>query len=241
MFDKISKIDLQLLKELYPNDYEKKLKKLEDNYPIQYLIGYVDFYGYKINVDERVLIPRFETEYLVSDTLNLIKKYINNPNIIDIGTGSGCIAISLSKSLNIKVDALDVSFDAINLAKENAKENYADINFINEDINNFKSIKKYNVLISNPPYVPYDSNVGKETKYEPQNAIFADNNGLYFYELILNKSVSFMEEKNIICLEIGKNQGLKIKEIALKYYPNSNVIVKKDLNNIDRYVYIINN
>ena len=240
MFSKYSKTDLDLLKKIYPNNYEDQLKKLKSNYPIQYLIGHVDFYGYKICVDENVLIPRFETEYLVKETIKYIKEYIDNPVIIDIGTGSGCIAISLSKELNIDVDALDISKSALEVAKKNAEINNANINIINEDIEKFESIKKYNVLISNPPYVPFDSAVDLETKYEPQNAIFALDNGLMYYKVILSKSRQFLSNKNIIAFEIGMNQGKDIFAIAKKYYPNSNVIINKDLNGIDRFAYIIN-
>ena len=240
MFDKYAKKDLDLLKELYPNTYEEQLKKLENNYPIQYLIGYVDFLGYRINVNENVLIPRFETEYLVDDTIILINKYNINPSIIDIGTGSGCIAISLSKEFNVSVDALDISSKAIEVAKENAKINNARINFVCEDINDFKTNKKYNVLISNPPYVNKESIVDKETKYEPQNAIFANDNGLEYYKIILSKFKDFLEEKNIIAFEIGDKQVEEIIKITKEFYPNANIITKKDLNGFERYIYIIN-
>jgi len=240
MFNKISDNDLKLLKELYPNDYEEKIKKLNDNYPIQYLIGYVDFYGNKINVDERVLIPRFETEYLVSDTIKLIKESINDPKIIDLCTGSACIAISLAKEFNTEVDALDISKDALDLASINAKENNVKINFIENDVKTFNTNKKYNVLISNPPYVEKDEFVGEETKYEPQIALFADDNGLEYYKVILELSKNILEKESIISFEIGSHQGSVLKSIASNYYPNSNIIIKKDLNNLDRYMYIIN-
>ena len=240
MFDKYSKEDLNLLKELYPNNYEEQIEKLKNNYPIQYLIGYVNFFGYKINVNENVLIPRFETEYLVDDTIKLIKKNNLNSKIIDICTGSGCIAIALAKELNISVDALDISKKAIEVAKNNAKENNVDITFIKEDIRNYISNKKYNVLISNPPYVKYDEVVDLETKYEPQNAIFANDNGLEYYKIILDKSKQLLEDKNIIAFEIGDNQSNDIISIAKNYYSNSKIILKKDLNNKERYLYIIN-
>ena len=240
MFDKYSKEDLNLLKELYPNTYEEQLDKLKNNYPIQYLIGYVNFYGYKISVDENVLIPRFETEYLVDDTIKLINKYIKDPKIIDIGTGSGCIAIALAKELNTKVDAIDISESAIKLAKENAKENNANIEFINDDIRNYISSKKYNVLISNPPYVKKNTYVDEETNYEPQNAIYAEDNGLEYYKIILSKSKDMLEDKNIIAFEIGDNQANEIISIVKCYYPNSKIISKNDLNNLNRYIYIIN-
>src|SRR5574344_466847 len=123
--DFISKPDFELLKKMYPDDINKVLDKINNNYPIQYLIGYVEFLGYPIKVDNRVLIPRFETEMLVSETIKFIKDKIKTPKIIDIATGSGCIAISLSKELNTAVDALDISSSALDLAIENAKDNNA--------------------------------------------------------------------------------------------------------------------
>ena len=240
MFDKYSKNDLELLKKIYPDNYEEQLDKLRKNYPIQYLIGYVNFFGNKIFVNENVLIPRFETEYLVDDTIKLINKYISNPKIIDIGTGSGCIAIALAKELNIKVSALDISKEAIKLAKTNALENDSEIEFINEDIKKYKTESKFNVLISNPPYVRKNECVDPETKYEPQNAIFANDDGLEYYKIILEKSISILDKKNIIAFEIGKNHKNDIISIAKIYYPNANVISKNDLNNNNRYIYIIN-
>ena len=233
MFDKYNINDLNKL-----TDEQKE--KLKNNYPIQYLLGSVNFYGYELKVDERVLIPRYETEYLVDDTIKLIKQYIKEPKIIDLCTGSGCIAISLAKELNTSVDALDISLDAINLAKENAVNNNAVINFINEDIKSFNTNKKYNLIISNPPYVRLDEKVDLETKYEPQIALFANDNGLEFYKIILDKSKDILENKNIIAFEIGDKQGNSIKEYASNIYPNANIIIKKDLNNLERYVYIIN-
>lgn len=240
MTDKYSNTDLKLLKEIYPNNFDDIQKKLKDNYPIQYLIGYVNFYGYKISVNKNVLIPRFETEYLVDDTIKLINKYIKEPKIIDIGTGSGCIAISLSKQYNTIVDAIDISKAAIKVAKKNSINNKAKINFINKDIKKFNSKKLYNVIISNPPYVKIGSVVDNETKYEPQNALYANDNGLEYYKIILEKSINMLEKRNIISFEIGKDQGKEVVSIAKKYYPESKTILKKDLNGIDRYIYIIN-
>ena len=233
MFEKYNKSDLDKLT-------KEQKEKLKQDYPIQYLLGSVNFYGYEIKVDERVLIPRFETEYLVDDTIKYIKKYIKNPKIIDLCTGSACIAISLSKELNVEVDALDISSDAINLAKENAINNNAFINFINEDIKLFNTQKKYNVIISNPPYVKKDEIVDIQTKYEPQIALFANDNGLEYYKVILDKSKNILEDKFIIAFEIGATQANDIKAYAKSIYPKANIIVKKDLNNLDRNIYIIN-
>ena len=236
----ISKQDLELLKEKYPNNLDEILDKINNNYPIQYLIGNVNFYGYQINVDERVLIPRFETEYLVDETIKLIKEYQIDPKIIDICSGSGCIAITLSKELNTIVDAIDISKDAIDLAKENATLNNAKVNYIEMDIKNNIIEEKYNVLISNPPYVKLDEEVDPKTKYEPSIALYANNNGLEFYEIILKQSLDILEDKSIIAFEIGSTQKEDLTNITKKYYPNSTIITKQDLNNLDRYIFVIN-
>ena len=217
--------------------------KLDNNYPIQYLIGDVDFYGYKIKVDERALIPRFETEGLIELVLNTIKDYdIPVNNILDIGTGTGCIDIVLSKKLNNTcISTIDISSDALELAKENYKLNNVDnINVINNDIFKYEVKDKYDLIISNPPYVDYDEDVDKETKYEPQNAIFADNHGLVFYEYIIKESVNWINNNSIIAFEIGYNQGNYLKEYAEKYYPDSIININKDLSGRDRYLLIIN-
>lgn len=238
--ESISNLDYELLKEIYKDKIDDAIKKYENGYPIQYLIGYVDFYGYKINVDERVLIPRFETEGLVDETIKLIKNLNIEPSIVEIGTGSGCISIVLSKELDTHIDAIDISKNAIDLASTNAANNLCDINFYLGDIRNYEFNKKYNVLISNPPYVSRDEEVDPRTTFEPQNAIFAEDNGLEIYKVILDRSKEFLEEKNIICFEIGMTQGNAIKEYAHKVYPNSVISIKKDLSNRDRYLFIIN-
>lgn len=238
----ISNTDYELLKKLYPNNMDEIIKKINNDYPIQYLIGDVDFYGYTIKVDERALIPRFETEGLVDNLIKLIKTQTNYPalKILEIGTGSGCIAITLSKELDTTVDALDISKDAIDLASSNAVLNNANVNFALGDVKNCTISKKYNILVSNPPYVKYDEPVDPATKYEPQNALFALNNGLEFYEIILKRSKEFLESKNIIAFEIGCTEGQDITNIAKSYYPNAYIQVKQDLAGKDRYIFIIN-
>lgn len=238
----ISNTDYELLKKLYPNNMDEIIKKINNDYPIQYLIGDVDFYGYTIKVDERALIPRFETEGLVDNLIKLIKTQTNYSalKILEIGTGSGCIAITLSKELDTTVDALDISKDAIDLASSNAVLNNANVNFALGDIKNCTISKKYNILVSNPPYVKYDEPVDPATKYEPQNALFALNNGLEFYKIILKRSKEFLVSKNIIAFEIGCTEGQDITTIAKSYYPNAYIQVKKDLAGKDRYIFIIN-
>lgn len=238
----MNNFDEELIKKNVPHeDIESSLRKLSEGYPVQYIIGNVDFYDTLIQVNEDVLIPRFETEYLVDDLLKYLKNYnFVNPRILDIGTGSGCIAISIKKNIKSKIDAIDISSNAIELAKKNALNNNMEINFMNEDVNSFEPVNKYDVIVSNPPYVAYDVEVDAKTKYEPQNAIFASDNGLYFYKVILEKSVNWLNKKSLIAFEIGHNQASTIKALCQKYYPESLIIAKSDLNGFDRYIYVIN-
>ena len=231
-----------LIKKYVPKDlWQSALEKLSKGYPVQYIVGNVEFMGNIINVNEDVLIPRFETEYLVNDVLKLIKDYdLKNPKILDIGTGSGCIAISIKKSILCDMSALDISQKAINVAKENASLLKTDINFICEDMENYTCEEKYDVIISNPPYVSYDGKVDEKIKYEPQNAIFAKEDGLYFYKIIFKKALKLVNKKFIIALEIGDGQGEILQNMAQTYFPLAKVYYKKDLNNFDRYLYIIN-
>jgi len=228
--------NIEYLKKYYKGNIEDAIKRLNDGEPVQYIVGDVDFYGNIIKVDKRVLIPRFETEGLVEIAL----KYLTNTNldIIDLGTGSGCIPITLKKKLpNINMDAVDISKDALELAKENAKLNNVEINFVHRDM--LKPIeKKYDCIISNPPYIPYDEEVMDIVKNnEPHLALYADNNGLYFYEGILKNYKEHLKDKYYIFFEMGYNQGEKIKQLALKYL-DCNVEIKKDLQGFDRYVII---
>jgi len=228
--------NLEYLKKYYKGNIEDAIERLNNGETVQYIVGDVDFYGNIIKVDKRVLIPRFETEGLVEIALS----YLTNTNIdvVDLGTGSGCIPITLKKKLpNINIDAVDISSDALEVARENAKLNNVDINFIEGDM--LKPLtKKYDCIISNPPYIAYDEAVMDIVKNnEPNNALYADNDGLYFYYEILKNCNKYLKDKYYIFFEIGYSQGKKIKEIALKYL-NCSVEIKKDLQGFDRYVII---
>lgn len=235
--------DIELIKKFLPEDkWESSINKLKEGYPVQYIIGNVEFYDCVINVNENVLIPRFETEYLVQDLIKLMKNSnILQPDILDIGTGSGAIAIALKKNYPCFVSAIDISKNAIELAKQNAKLNHTNVMFLNSSIEEYDSNIKYDVIVSNPPYVMNDEYVDEKTKYEPQNAIFVPNkDGLYFYRIILEKSKYLLKTPGIIAFEIGEAQKNSLRELASKYYPSAKIIQKKDLNNLDRYFYIIN-
>lgn len=219
------------------NKLEENLKRLENGEPVQYIVGNVDFYGYNFNVDKRVLIPRFETEELIEKTLKLIKK--ENIDIVDIGTGSGCIAITLKKELPLaQIDAVDISNAALEVAKSNAIKNNADINFINGDMLKPLS-KKYNLIISNPPYISEEDEIDEIVKNnEPSIALYAKNYGLYYYEEILKNASTYLKEDGIIAFEIGYMQGKNLIEMAHKYLPNKKVLIEKDMQNKDRFCFI---
>lgn len=221
--------------------YHNALKELEKGRPIQYIIGEVNFYGYNFKVNENVLIPRFETELLVDKTIKKIKKLFNKPiDIIDLGTGSGCIAITLKKETNSNVYALDISKEALEVASDNAALNNADINLINEDMTKYTN-KKYDVIISNPPYIAYDEEIMNIVKNnEPHSALYADNEGLYYYEQIIKNIPKITKDRYLVCFEIGCTQGDRIIKIANKYLKDINILVEKDYANLDRFVFITN-
>lgn len=232
--------DLEYIKKYYKGNIEEAIKQLEQGIPVQYIVGNVDFYGYEFKVNKNVLIPRFETEELVNRIIKYIKKYINNPKIVDLGTGSGCIAITLSKELDTNVDAVDISEKALEVAKLNNKNNNSNVLFYQGDMLEPLN-KKYNVIISNPPYISRNEEIQDVVKNnEPELALYADNDGLYYYEQILKNVNKYLEDKYIIAFEIGYLQGERIKELALKYLNNIKISIEKDLSAKDRFVFITN-
>lgn len=228
-----------LKKYLKTNELAQGLKRLKKGQPVQYIIGNVNFYGNTIDVTKDTLIPRFETELLVSKTIDYIKSYFKKKvSIIDLGTGSGNIAITLAQKIPSEVTAVDISPKALNIARKNAKKNGVKIKFYQNDMLN-NITEKFDVIISNPPYISYDEKVEDIVKNnEPSIALYAKNNGLEFYEKILSKAKNNINEKALIAFEIGKDQGANVKNIALKYFPNSKIIIEKDYPGKDRFVFI---
>ena len=231
--------DIEYLKKYYKGNIEDAINELNKGIPVQYIVGNVDFYGNTIKVNRNVLIPRFETEELVSKTISYIKEYFNKKiDIVDLGTGSGCIAITLKKELDCNVDAVDISSEALEVAKTNAKDNDVDINFINGDMLNPLN-KKYDCIISNPPYISYDEEIMDIVKNnEPHTALYADNDGLYFYEEILKDAEKYLKDKYIIVFEIGYTQGNKVIELINKYLKNVEYKLEKDMAGKDRFIFI---
>ena len=182
--ENISNLDWNLLCQKYDN-LEEVIAKIDEGYPIAYLIGDVSFYGYPFKVNENVLIPRFETETLIEKTIKLIKILnLENSNLIDLGTGSGVIAITLKKEIpSLNITAIDKSKEALKVAIANSKLNNVNVDFQNQDIFNYELPENISIVISNPPYIEEDSNYNQNVLYEPKEAIFVSNiNPLIYYE-----------------------------------------------------------
>ena len=233
--------DIEYLKKYYKGNMIEALNRLDDGEPVQYIVGNVDFYGYNFDINKNVLIPRFETEQLVEKTINYINKIFDKKiDIVDLGTGSGCIAITLKKELDCNVTAVDISDKALKVARGNANKNNVLIDFLEGDM--LKPLnKKYDLIISNPPYISKDEKIMDIVKNnEPHIALYADKEGLYYYEEILKNANKYLKENYLIAFEIGQEQANKIKEMAKLYLYHPYIKIEKDLQGLDRFVFITN-
>ena len=215
---------------------------LEKDYPVQYIIGYVDFYGLKINVNEFTLIPRYETEYLIELTLKEIKKMnLANPKILDLCTGSGAIGLTLKSLLpSSEVTLSDISKDALMVANKNKNELNLDVNIIESDL--FKNIPgKFDIIISNPPYVMTNEILPKDVLYEPHLALYSGPKGIDHIEEIFKNIKSHLNNKYLIALEINEKSEPDITNLIKTYFEkNINYKFMKDLAGKTRYLFITN-
>jgi release factor glutamine methyltransferase len=233
--------DIEYLKKyLEDSKLEEGIRRLNNGEPVQYIVGNVDFYGNTFIVNKNVLIPRFETEELVEKTIKYVKEYFDKKiDIVDLGTGSGCIAITLKKEINSNVDAVEISDTALEIAKLNAKNNNVDIKFIEGDMLNSLT-KKYDLIISNPPYISYDEEIMDIVKNnEPHIALYAEDKGLYYYKEIIKNANKYLKDNGLLAFEIGYLQGNDLVEYAKLYFDN--VKIEKDLSGKDRFLFIKNN
>lgn len=252
-----AKIEVKMMIEHYCNytaldvirgvklDYEKlKIVKEKAQYrartklPIQYIIGVADFMGSKYVVNENVLIPRCDTEHLVLKVLDAIRTN-SYKSVLDIGTGSGCIPCSIAQSSDCEITSVDVSKGALEIAEENAKSLGVDkkIRFLKSDL--FKELngQKFDVIVSNPPYIPKNTEVQKEVTFEPKLALFTeDNDGLEFYKRIIPDAKNYLNKNGFIAFEIGYNQGNAVYDL-LEQAGFKNVMIEKDMAGLDRVVY----
>ena len=216
----------------------KYVKKRLGHMPIQYILNKAYFCGLPLYVNENVLIPRFDTEVLVEEVLKVSKKD-KSKRILDICTGSGAIAIALKKLGGFeRVDALDISDKALEVAKRNANELDLNINFLKSDM--FSSLtceNKYDIIVSNPPYIQSDvvDTLESEVKdFEPRLALDGDADGMKFYKIIAENYENYLADNGVLALEIGYDEANDIRAL----FEGKNVVIKKDPANLDRVAII---
>ena len=224
--------------------FETEFKKyLYDNVPIQYIIGYQTFYGYDYIVDDRVLIPRYETEELVENVLLYYDEYFSGQkvDVCDIGTGSGAIALTLAlEEKNMSVVASDISFDALEVANANNLKHNANVKFLQGDMVEPLYGMQFDIIVSNPPYIPVSEEVDSLVKdNEPNIALFGGNDGLKFYRIIVENLPKIAKEKFVLAFEHGYDKNDEIEAIIKGVYPNAKVIHKKDMQGKNRMTFAI--
>ena len=225
------------LNESNQNLFSSALERLKTHEPIQYVLGKTTFMNLEFKVNSSVLIPRPETEELVR---LMLKEDLDGKEVLDIGTGSGCIAISLTKNLhNAKVSALDISKDALEVALENAELNNVNIEFIHADIFEYQSDKKYDVIVSNPPYVLESEKMLMKQNvlnYEPEIALFVDDiNALKYYESVIKFSLNNLNPQGQIFFETNENYKDELNKLAQNYEYNI-IEFKLDINDKNRFL-----
>jgi len=224
---------------------EEILNRLLKNEPVQYIFGEADFYGYKFKVDEHVLIPRQDTEELVFYVKNTIRSFIkkNAITLLDIGTGSGCIPITLKKLFpEMEVHALDVSEGALEIAKKNAETLETDIVFYHKSIletAEWESLPNFDIIVSNPPYIPHrEAHLMPENvkQYEPHLALFIDDeNPLVFYEMIADFAKQKLNKDGYLFFETNEFNAKEVLSM-LRNKTFSNVVLEQDMEGKDRLI-----
>ena len=232
--------DDEILKLRQEVNYFKAIKKLCQGIPSQHITNMQEFMKMRFYVDENVLIPRQDTEILVEEVIKIAKK-INAKKILDLCTGSGAIAVALAKYIkNSEITAVDISKNALNIAKLNAKNNEVEekIIFIQSDL--FKNVKKekYDIIVSNPPYIKKDilKKLDREVQKEPEIALDGGYDGLDFYRKIINMADEYLKFHGYLCFEIGYDQKEEVEELIKEQGKYIETYCKKDLCDNDRIV-----
>ncbi len=237
-------MDDEMPKELL-EEYESGMKRILSHEPMQHVLGYSWFYGYKMKVDSNVLIPRPETEELVSYILSEMDATFEKDqkiDVVDVGTGSGAIAIALAKEdQRVNMMATDISKEALKVAQENATMNSANIEFVAGDMLTplIEHGKKVDVLISNPPYIPAEEEIEVSVKdFEPHVALFGGSDGLKFYRMIFEKCHLVLKDRGFMAFEMGWNQGESLVKLVQSLHPHLETKIVKDMNGKGRMLFI---
>lgn len=216
---------------------KKVEKRANTRLPIQYIIGEAYFMGNFFKVTPDVLIPRDETEILVTKAIELIKQN-SFENALDIGTGSGCIACTIAKKTKATVLGVDISSDALRIALDNVTRLGINNRAVFRKSDLFSKVRdeeKFDMIISNPPYIPLGTILSDEVNYEPQIALFADENGLRFYREIVAHAPEYLKPNGYLLFELGIGESESVKEFMEKDF--TDIAVEKDLAGIDRIIY----
>lgn len=218
-----------------------KTDELLTGKPVQHIIGTEQFYGLSFEVNEHVLIPRPETEELVYGALERSRKIPGKFRVADIGTGSGAIAIAFKKEVpDALVAAVDISEAALKVAKRNAKHNGTEIDFRLGNLTEPIEKEKWDIVLSNPPYIAMEESEQMSSTvldFEPHSALFADDDGLFFYKQLAKKLPKLMNRPSLIGVEIGYLQGQAVSGLFQKAFPKARVSVVKDVNGKDRMIF----
>ncbi len=223
--------------------YKSSLDALKENKPIQYVIGNVNFYGLKFIVNKNVLIPRFETEELVEQVVEYTKDLNKDKiKILDLGCGSGAIGLTLKSILkDSEVTLTDISKEALEIAKLNANNLNLDVTFIKSDWFSNVKLEKYDIIVSNPPYIRVDEEIEEIVKKnEPSLALYGGVDGLDCYRKILANIKPYLNNKFLIAFEIGESQKEEIYDIVNKYLKDIEITCKKDLYGRNRMIFVRN-
>lgn len=224
--------------------YQKALISLQNNKPLQYVIGNVNFYGINYTINENVLIPRFETEELVENIKNyIIKNNLTTPKILDLGTGSGVIGLTLKKFFpTADVTLTDISPKALEVAKTNAKNLNLNVTFIQSNWLDNVNKEPYDIIVSNPPYIKEDEEIEEIVKNnEPHLALYGGKSGLDCYQNIINDIKPYLKEKYLIAFEIGYQQGKSLETLIKNTLDNVKITIKQDLSSKDRMIFVEKN
>lgn len=234
--------DLKQLDCKQEKEYFLKIKKILENNPIEYITNKKEFMNLELYVNQDVLIPRQDTEILVEEVINILQNIkAENIQILDMCTGSGAIAIALAKNVEkCIVDAADISSGALEVVRKNVVKNQVEdkINIINSDLFSKVPNKKYNLIVSNPPYIERNviENLDKQVQKEPIIALDGGEDGLDFYKKIINEASSYLESNGYLCFEIGYNQKNEVQNLLSSSGKYQNIYCKKDLCGNDRVV-----